>query len=115
MKSSLPACMEIGFQYLIEVSVNHAVLAETARQFCHQRWPRRKEESKRHNSVEFRGLAVCACFSRQRFACLLFLLGPRSPAPRTQFKAFADKDADIDWQLPENHLSDSKDIHSLHQ
>ncbi|KAM7537033.1 hypothetical protein Aperf_G00000060482 [Anoplocephala perfoliata] len=33
--------------------------------------------------------------------------GPRSPAPRTQFKIFAEKDADINWQLPENHLKEN--------
>lgn len=100
-------CMELGFQYLIEISVNHATLAETAKRFNQQRWSRNQDQKKSHQkNIGFRGLVVCACFSRQRFACLLFFLGPRSPAPRTQFKIFAEKDADIDWQLPANHLKE---------
>ncbi|VDN97825.1 unnamed protein product [Rodentolepis nana] len=98
--------MEFGFQYLIEVRVDHAVLDEAAKLFSQQRRSRKADSEKKKN-IRFRGLAVCACFSRQRFACLLFLLGPRSPAPRTQFKAFAENDTDIDWQLPENHLKEN--------
>ena len=105
--------MEFGFQYLIEVSVNHGVLAETAKRFCRQR---RRNSIRATNGEEdeaeeatFRGLAIRACFSKQRFACLIFLLGPRSPKPKTQFKIFTDSSSTaVDWDIPEDHFTGSK-------
>lgn len=69
--------MEFGFQYLIEIRINHALLDETARQFTQQR--KLKQEHRRHSTNKFRGLTVYACFAKQRFSCLIFFLGPRKP------------------------------------
>lgn len=112
-------CMEFGFQYLIEVGVNHDLLATTSRLFSNRREKAARKNERTEKVVNgegetsgcesvFRGLVICACFSRQRFACLLFFLGPRAPNPRSQLEQFAETTEN--WNLPDSSLLESKQL-----